>query len=74
LRGVDEQGQAIVLQDGRAEELRKLANRGQTDPRPLLSVRRVFGDLVENVSWVGELTATLRKLDASGAQVCVHQA
>jgi hypothetical protein len=34
----------------------------------------VFGDLVENVSWVGELTATLRKLDASGAQVCVHQA
>ena len=42
LRGVDEQGQPITLQDDRADELRALANQGQADPRPLLSVTPGF--------------------------------
>jgi fructuronate reductase/mannitol 2-dehydrogenase len=72
LRGVDEQGQPIALQDRRADELRKLATQGQGDPRPLLSVGRVFGDLGQNEAWVAELTAALRELDEIGAKACVH--
>jgi mannitol-1-phosphate/altronate dehydrogenase len=72
LRGVDEQGQPIRLQDGRADELRKLANQGQADPRPLLAVQRVFGDLGQNAAWVAELTTALRELDEIGARACVR--
>src|SRR5258707_15444735 len=68
LRGVDEQGQPITLQDDRADELRALANQGGANPRPLLSVTRVFGDLGENEVWVAELSATLRGLDTRGAR------
>jgi fructuronate reductase/mannitol 2-dehydrogenase len=72
LRGVDEQGQPIALQDGRAEELRKLAVQGAADPRPLLAVQRVFGDLAGNEAWVAELAAALRELDEIGARALVH--
>lgn len=68
LRGVDEQGQPIVLQDDRAEELRRLANQGCSDPRPLLAVRRVFGDLGQNETCIAELAAALADLDARGAR------
>jgi len=68
LRGVDEQGQPITLQDDRADELRALANQGQSDPRPLLSSVRVFGDLGQNATWVAELQAALSDLDARGAR------
>ena len=74
LRGVDEQGQPIALQDGRADELRTQANQGQTDPRPLLSVRRVFGDLGQNEAWVAELTAALRELDQLGVRATIQAA
>jgi len=68
LWGVDEQGNEITLQDDRADELRRLANEGMLDPRPLLALRRVFGDLGDNTTWVAELSATLRELDARGAK------
>src|SRR5258708_6981832 len=68
LRGVDEQGQPITLQDDRADELRALANQGQSDPRPLLSVERVFGDLGKNDAWLAELSAALADLDVRGAR------
>lgn len=68
LRGVDEQGELIVLQDDRAAELRGLANQGGADPRPLLAVRRVFGDLADREAWVGEVSAVLHDLDARGAR------
>jgi len=74
LRGVDEQGQPIVVQDSRADELRTLANQGQADPRPLLSVRRVFGDLGRNEAWVTELAAALQQLDSIGARATVKTA
>jgi fructuronate reductase/mannitol 2-dehydrogenase len=73
LRGVDEQGQPIAVQDGRAEELSELANQGRVDPRPLLTVRPVFGDLGQNEDWVAELTAALRDLDTLGARAIVHR-
>jgi mannitol-1-phosphate/altronate dehydrogenase len=74
LRGVDEQGQPIALQDGRADELRKLANQGQADPRPVLAVGRVFGELGQNEVWVAELTSALRELDARGALATIRAA
>jgi mannitol-1-phosphate/altronate dehydrogenase len=72
LRGVDEQGNEIVLQDDRAHELRRLANEGKSDPRPLLSVRRVFGDLADDDAWVTELSATLRELEARGTRAMLR--
>ena len=72
LRGVDEQGNDIALQDDRADDLRRLANQGKTDPRPLLSLRRVFGDLGDNQAWVAELAQTLAELDARGAKAMLR--
>jgi mannitol-1-phosphate/altronate dehydrogenase len=72
LRGVDEQGQPIALQDGRADELGTLANQGRADPRPLLAVQRVFGDLGQHETWVAELTAALRELEEIGARAVIH--
>ncbi|MBV9172117.1 MAG: mannitol dehydrogenase family protein [Chloroflexi bacterium] len=72
LRGVDDQGEAIVVQDDRADELRRLANAGGSDPRPLLSARRVFGDLGSHEEWVAELEIALRNLDARGARAVLH--
>jgi fructuronate reductase/mannitol 2-dehydrogenase len=72
LRGVDEQGQLIALNDSRADELRPLAQ--SPDPRPMLGVRRVFGDLGDQPAWVEELTTTLHDLEAKGARACVAAA
>jgi fructuronate reductase/mannitol 2-dehydrogenase len=74
LRGVDEQAQPIVVQDGRADELRQLATQSPADPRPLLSVSRVFGDLGQNEAWVAELTASLQHLDQFGAKSTIRSA
>src|SRR5205814_304184 len=68
LRGVDEQGQPIAIHDSRADELRARANDGRGDPRPLLAVQRVFGDLGQHAAWLDELAAALRELDARGVR------
>jgi len=68
LRGVDEQGQEIAVADRLAGELRARANEGKDDPRPLLELRSVFGDLGRNEAFVAELAASLREVDARGAK------
>lgn len=68
LRGADETGQPITLEDDRAEELQTLARQGGSDPRPLLSATRVFADLGQNENWVREVAAILADLDARGAR------
>jgi mannitol-1-phosphate/altronate dehydrogenase len=68
LRGVDEQGHPIELNDRQADELRRLANQGGADPRPLLAVTRVFGDLGQREDWARELAEALRELDERGAR------
>jgi mannitol 2-dehydrogenase len=72
LRGLDEEGNLINIQDDRADELRRLANEGGSDPRPLLEMERVFADLGQNGTWVAELTATLEDLDARGARAVLR--
>lgn len=73
LTGVDEAGEPIPLQDARAHALQALALKGRDDPRPLLSVRDLFGDLADRDTFVAELTATLHRLYESGAQATLTQ-
>jgi fructuronate reductase/mannitol 2-dehydrogenase len=68
LAGVDDQGEQIVLQDTRAAELHTLASAGCDDPRPLLGLRGLFGDLADNDAFVADLQATLRDLYTRGAR------
>lgn len=73
LAGVDDQGEQIVLQDPRADTLHALALEGRDDPRPLLGLRDLFGDLVDHEAFVAELQTTLRGLYAQGARATLAQ-
>ena len=68
LRGVDEQGQAIRIDDPRAEMLKRRALEGQNDPLPLLRERELFGDLADAASFVSDLRVALESLTAKGAK------
>ena len=68
LRGVDEAGREIPIADRLAGELRALANEGRDDPRPMLGLSNVFGELARDQPFVSELAAALRELDARGAK------
>ena len=71
LRGVDEAGREIAIADHLAGELRERATAGRDNPRPVLSLRSVFGDLGRNEPFVAELAAAVRELDAGGAKATV---
>ncbi|HEX2128992.1 MAG TPA: mannitol dehydrogenase family protein [Solirubrobacterales bacterium] len=68
LRGFDIDGERIAIRDERLETLRPLARAGGSDPRPLLSVRSVFGDLVEDEFAVATIERALRAIDADGLE------
>jgi fructuronate reductase/mannitol 2-dehydrogenase len=68
LRATDQQGRPYPLQDERAEQLRTLAVAGGADPRPLLGVRAVFGDLGDRPEFVAALTDVLHQLDRDGVR------
>ncbi|MGY1805650.1 mannitol dehydrogenase family protein [Blastococcus sp. SYSU D00922] len=74
LRGTDLEGRPVVIDDPRADELRALARAGGTDPRPLLGVRSIFGDLGDDPVFVAELTAALDRLEHDGVRVAVAAA
>jgi len=66
LRGSDPTGRPIALLDPRSTELGSLARRGATDPRPLLGLTEVFGDLGQHGNVVDILERQLRSLDEQG--------
>lgn len=68
LTGMDEQGQAYLIDDPRAKELQTIAKQGGTDPRPLLALTDLFGDLGQSESFVRQLTNDLQELDQNGAR------
>ena len=68
LLGTDVDGLPIAIDDPRADELTALARAGGTDPRPLLGVRSIFGDLGENPVFVAELADALDRLDRDGGR------
>ena len=74
LRGTADDGRPLPLEDPRAAELQVLALAGGSDPRPLLGVRAVFGDLGDDPSFVAELTGALERLDRLGARAAVAAA
>jgi mannitol 2-dehydrogenase len=74
LMGTDEQGNPIEIDDPLASELQARARQGGTDPRPLLGLRRVFGDLGDNQPFVALLAAALESLSIVGAREAVRQA
>jgi mannitol 2-dehydrogenase len=68
LAGIDEQGQTIPLDDALASVLQPLAQQGREDPRPLLAVHQLFGDLDQHAGFVEELSLGLHLLYTQGAR------
>jgi fructuronate reductase/mannitol 2-dehydrogenase len=71
LRGRDERGAPLVVDDPLAERLQALARAGGTDPRPVLGLRSVFGDLADDDAFVTELRETLERLASDGVRACL---
>jgi mannitol-1-phosphate/altronate dehydrogenase len=68
LTGVDEQGEMIQIEDQMADQLQALAREGGEDPRPLLGVHRLFGDLGQDQEFVTSLEEALHLLYTQGAR------
>ncbi|MGI5478764.1 mannitol dehydrogenase family protein [Streptomyces lavendofoliae] len=66
LRGEDLDGAAIDVQDARAEELREAALRGGDDPKTLLAITDVFGDLSDDAASVTVIRESLAGAFADG--------
>jgi mannitol 2-dehydrogenase len=73
LTGVDEQGEPITIEDQMVDELQALARQGGEDPRPLLSVHRLFGDLAQNEGFFTSLAEALHMLYAQGARATLSE-
>ncbi|MCW2745490.1 MAG: mannitol dehydrogenase [Mycobacterium sp.] len=71
LRGTDLSGAALEVSDPRAEPLRALASHGADDPRPLLGMRSIFGNLGDDRLLVEQLARTLRVLSHGGVEAAV---
>jgi fructuronate reductase/mannitol 2-dehydrogenase len=74
LRGVDERGVRIDVDDPLAERLRLLAVRGGSDPRPLLAERAVFGALGDDHAFAAELEEALAAIERGGARAAMDAA
>jgi mannitol 2-dehydrogenase len=68
LQGHDDAGRAITVQDPMAVTLQVRARAGGDDPRPLLGLREVFGDLGDSAPFVAALQSDLQQLRAEGAR------
>jgi len=73
LSGTDEQGKPFVIDDPRAETLQALARQGKENPRPLLGLSEIFGDLGQSEVFVAQLEADLRQLCSDGASATLAQ-
>lgn len=71
VRGVDEDGRPIAVDDPLAERLRLLATEGGSDPRPLLAERTLFGPLSDDEDFAAELEAAIAAIDRDGARAAV---
>ncbi|MES2989120.1 MAG: mannitol dehydrogenase family protein [Pseudomonadota bacterium] len=67
VRGIDEQGAPIDIRHPLAAQLREKAEEGGPDPRPLLAMEALFGDLGRNRAFVEPVARHLASLYAKGA-------
>jgi mannitol 2-dehydrogenase len=72
--GVDETGNPLSVVHPMADLLRERANAGGPDPLPLLSIRKVFGDLIDHGAFVATLKEWLTSLYADGADATLSNA
>ena len=68
LSAEDEQGRPYLVDDPRAAELTTLARQSGADPRPLLALTDLFGDLAQYAEFVGLLESDLSWLYSEGAK------
>jgi len=68
LNGYDDQNRPIPIDDPLADSLTQKAPSGKTDPRPLLSIFEIFGDLVQPPRFVETVADKLRSLHEFGSQ------
>jgi fructuronate reductase/mannitol 2-dehydrogenase len=73
MRGIDEQGYGIENRHPLAEQLRRRAAEGGSDPRPVLAIEAIFGALGRDPRLIGPVAAQLDRLDREGtAQTLRH--
>lgn len=64
----DDQGQPTLIDDPLADILTQRASLNELDPRPLLSISEIFGDLVQSPRFVEAVTNKLCSLREFGAK------
>jgi mannitol 2-dehydrogenase len=68
LNGYDDQNHSIPIDDPLADILTQQARSGKTDPRPLLSMFEIFGDLGQSPRFVETVADKLSSLHEVGAK------
>lgn len=68
LKGKDDQGNPIPIDDPMADVLTERAQMGGSDPLPLLNLTEIFGDLPQCDRFVDAVARYLRDLDEVGAK------
>ncbi len=68
LDGKDEQGNEIPINDPQAERLTSIVKKHKEDPKPLLELTDIFGDLGKSEKFVQELEILLKSLYEKGAR------
>lgn len=74
VRGEDEAGRRVTVVHPLADALREAALAGGADPVPLLSIRPLFGDLVDRADLVAVVGDWLGQLHAEGVAATLQQA
>jgi len=67
-RGTDEHGRTVTLDDPLAAVLQARARAGGVDPRPLLALEGVFGDLGADAAFGRELATALEGIERLGVR------
>ena len=73
LNGYDDQGKVISIDDPMADILTQQARSGRSDPQPLLSLSKIFGDLPQSPRLVEAVASNLRSLYEFGARGTLTQ-
>jgi fructuronate reductase/mannitol 2-dehydrogenase len=74
LRGSDESGQPIALDDPAGHALRRAARAGGTDPEPLLAACASFAELRNDLGFVAGLEHALQAIERHGVRGAVQAA
>jgi mannitol 2-dehydrogenase len=72
LSGKDEEGFEIPIQDPAGAKLHEAAMAGGHDPRPVLALRDIFGDLGDSREFVAEVAALLKSLFEKGSRATLE--